>query len=52
MKRQIVKPKPCISCGKKAVFICSDGYYCKGCMKIHLVEKMFVNLTAIQGKRP
>ena len=25
-----------------------DGEYCKACMQIHLVEKMFVNLTAMQ----
>ncbi len=41
----------CVSCGAPAVLKNYDGEYCKYCMQIHLVEKMFVNLTAIQGKR-
>jgi hypothetical protein len=40
-----------MSCGAPAVLVNEDGEYCKSCMQIHLVEKMFVNLTAMQGKR-
>lgn len=43
--------RPCVSCGARAVLKNEDGEYCKDCMQIHLVEKMFVNLTALQGKR-
>ena len=40
--------RPCVSCGAPAVLRNEDGEYCKDCMQIHLVEKMFVNLTAMQ----
>ena len=38
----------CLSCGSRAVMCNEDGQYCKPCMQIHLVEKMFVNLTEMQ----
>jgi hypothetical protein len=41
----------CVSCGAPAVLKNYDGEYCQPCMKLHLIEKMFVNLTALQGKR-
>jgi len=40
--------RPCVSCGAVAVVSNEDGEYCKACMQLHLVEKMFVNLTAMQ----
>ena len=40
----------CVSCGAAAVLSNYDGDYCKDCMQLHLLEKMFVNLTAIQGR--
>ena len=43
--------RPCVSCGARAVLKNEDGEYCKDCMQIHLVEKMFVNLTKLQGNR-
>ena len=41
----------CIYCGAKAVLSNEDGQYCKDCMQLHLLEKMFVSLTKLQGKR-
>ena len=43
--------RPCVSCGAPAVLKNEDGEYCKDCMQIHLVEKMFVNLTKLRGNR-
>ena len=43
--------KDCVTCGAPAILSHEGNVYCKGCMQIHLVEKMFVNLTALQGKR-
>lgn len=42
---------PCVTCGAPAVLAHEGSVYCKSCMQIHLVEKMFVNLTAMQGPR-
>ena len=42
----------CISCGdRKAVLSNQDGVYCSDCMKIHIVEKMFVQLNALARRR-
>ena len=41
--------KLCLSCGKPAVLSNEDGRYCKDCMQIHLLEKMFVQVAKIQG---
>ena len=43
--------RPCVSCGARATLSNYDGDYCKDCMQLHILEKMFVNLTALQGKR-
>lgn len=40
--------RPCVSCGAPAVLKNEDGEYCKDCMQIHLIEKIFVNLTKPQ----
>jgi hypothetical protein len=40
----------CLTCGAKASLKNEDGIYCVDCMKIHLVEKMFVSLTKLQGR--
>lgn len=42
--------KKCISCGERATLSSEDGVYCKDCMQAHLLEKMFVQLTKLQGK--
>ena len=41
----------CISCGKKAVLKNYDGQYCRDCMQFHLLEKMFVSLSSLQGRK-
>lgn len=38
----------CLLCGALAVLSNYDGEYCRDCMQIHLVEKMFANLTEMQ----
>lgn len=43
--------RPCVSCGARSTMSNHDGDYCKDCMQLHILEKMFVNLTALQGKR-
>jgi len=40
---------PCVTCGKPAVAENYDGQYCKDCLQLHILEKMFVNLTALQN---
>jgi hypothetical protein len=40
--------RPCVSCGARAILSNYDGEYCKDCMQLHILEKMFVNLTAMQ----
>lgn len=36
----------CISCARVPAALCNeDGAYCVDCTKIHLLEKMFVQLT-------
>ena len=42
---------PCLSCGAPAVLMNYDGQYCKSCMQIHLLEKMFVQVTKLSGHR-
>lgn len=37
--------RPCVSCGALAVLKNEDGEYCKTCMEIHLLEKLFVQLN-------
>jgi len=37
----------CISCGAPAVLENEDGKYCKDCMQVHILEKMFVQLTKL-----
>ena len=41
--------KLCLSCGKPAVLSNEDGRFCKDCMQIHLLEKLFVQVAKIQG---
>lgn len=48
LERMVRATGPCLSCGAPAVLMNEDGQYCKDCMQIHLVEKMFVNMTALQ----
>jgi len=48
LERMVRASGPCLSCGAPAVLSNEDGAYCKDCMQIHLVEKMFVNLTKMQ----
>ena len=43
-----VGPIPCLSCGKPAKVSHGGNCFCRECIKIHLVEKMFVNLTKLQ----
>lgn len=38
----------CVSCGAPAVLKNYHGEYCRDCMQLHILEKMFVNLTAMQ----
>jgi len=38
----------CVSCGKPAVLKNYDGEYCRDCMQLHILEKMFMNLTQLQ----
>ena len=40
--------RPCVSCGAVAVASTEDGEYCKDCLQLHIVEKMFLNLTKLQ----
>lgn len=41
----------CLSCGAKASLSNEDGAYCVGCMKLHILEKMFVQLAKLEGRR-
>ena len=43
--------RPCVSCGAPAVLRNEDGEYCKDCMQIHLLEKMFVQVTKLSRNR-
>jgi hypothetical protein len=40
-------PVACVSCGRPARLRNEDGEYCVDCMKLHLVEKMFVQLNSL-----
>jgi DnaJ-class molecular chaperone len=44
-------PETCISCGEPAQLKHEDGLYCTTCMKLHLLEKQFVQLTKLQRKQ-
>lgn len=38
----------CLSCDRVPAALCNeDGAYCVDCMKFHLLEKMFVQLTKL-----
>ena len=41
----------CISCGKPGRLSNADGVYCADCMKLHLLEKMFVQVTELSGPK-
>lgn len=42
----------CISCNERpATFSNEDGYYCKDCMQIHILEKLFFNIIKMKGRK-
>lgn len=51
LKDSNIRSITCLSCGKPARLSNEDGFYCKDCMEIHLLEKMFVQVTKLAEHR-